>query len=84
MKVGRVWARLAPFRVPRPGRAGAWSAACDHAKHDPEDRQDPDTEAAPQRRGVRSVEQFDVIDVVVVVTADILLGDETGGEQRRE
>src|SRR6266487_1876494 len=54
----------------------------DHSEHDPEDRQNRHTQAAPQRRRVRSVEQFDVVDVVVVVAADILLSDETGGAQR--
>jgi hypothetical protein len=42
------------------------------------------TQTAPQRRRVRSVEQFDVVDVVVVVAAYILLSHETGCAQRRD
>src|SRR6476659_1797170 len=55
----------------------------DHAQHDPEERQNRYAQAPPQRRRVRSVEQFDVVDVVVVIAADILLSHETGGAQRR-
>ena len=54
----------------------------DYPEHDPEDHQDRQAQAAPERCRVRSVEQFDVVDVVTVVAADILLRDETGGAQR--
>jgi hypothetical protein len=53
-------------------------------KHDPEERQNWYAQAPPQRRRVRSVEQFDVVDVVIVIAADILLSHETGGAQRRD
>jgi hypothetical protein len=56
----------------------------DQAKHGPEDHQDRHAQAAPERCRVRSVEQFDVVDVVIVVAADILLRDETGGAQWRD
>src|SRR6516225_4134345 len=56
----------------------------DYAEHDPDDHQERHAQAPPQRRRVRSVEQFDVVDVVGVVAADILLGHETGGTQRRD
>src|SRR5262245_38818297 len=56
----------------------------DHAEHHPDDHQERHAQAPPQRRRVRSVEQFDVVDVVGVVAADILLGHETGGAQRRD
>src|SRR3984893_8787232 len=56
----------------------------DHAKHDPEDHQERHAQAAPQRRRVRSVEQFDVVDVGVVVAADVLLSHETPGAERRD
>src|SRR6266446_152251 len=55
----------------------------DQLEHDPDDHQQRHAQAAPQRRRVWSVEQFDVVDVVVVVAADILLSHETGGAQRR-
>src|SRR5215470_5240043 len=41
----------------------------DQAEHDPDDHQERHAQAPPQRRRVRSVEQFDVVDVVVVVAA---------------
>src|SRR5260370_4469832 len=55
----------------------------DQLEHDPDDHQQRQAQAAPKRRRVWSVEQFDVVDVVVVVAADILLSHETGGAQRR-
>src|SRR4029453_12260920 len=45
----------------------------DYPEHNPEDHQDRQAQAAPERCRVRSVEQFDVVDVVIVVAADILL-----------
>src|SRR5215831_18907737 len=56
----------------------------DHAEYDPDDHQERHAQAPPHRRRVRSVEQFDVVDVVVEVAADILLSHETGGAQRRD
>src|SRR6516164_858794 len=61
--------------------ANAWLLV-DHAEHHPDDHQERHAQAPPQRRRVRSVEQFDVVDVVVEVSADILLSHETGGAQR--
>src|SRR3984893_3906035 len=55
----------------------------DQLEHDPDDHQERHAQAPPQRRRVRSVEQFDVVDGVVVVAADVLLSHETGGAQRR-
>src|SRR6476659_8899111 len=43
----------------------------DHAQHDAEERQNRHAQTAPQRRRARSVEQFNVVDVVVVIAADI-------------
>src|SRR6516164_6660807 len=56
----------------------------DQDEHNPDDHQERHAQAPPQRRRVRSIEQFDVVDVVVMVAADILLGHETGGAQRRD
>src|SRR5262245_29972113 len=56
----------------------------DPVEHKADDHQQRHAQAAPQRRRVRSVEQFDVVDVVGVVAADILLSHETGGAQRSE
>src|SRR5262249_22116086 len=53
-------------------------------KPTPDDQKGRLANAPPQRRRVRSVEQFDVVDVVVMVAADILLSHETGGAQRRD
>src|SRR5215467_4677502 len=56
----------------------------DHDEHNPDDHQERHAQAAPHRRRVRSVEQFDVVDVVVMVAADVLLSHETGGAQGRD
>src|SRR5262249_19166671 len=64
-----------PFSEPRiwVGRANAGFFAA-HANPPPAAHKGGLPNAPPQRRRVRSVEQFDVVDVVGVVAADILLG----------